>query len=304
MKKHSIVLIFVLALILLLCGCGRGKVGERQLKEDLNNRFLEQQFIVDDVKIDLAKHEKNTSLYNITVNMTTPNANVERMYRVLYNYYDVGGWIMEDVIEINTEDWKAEPIKFDVSNEKIADIIFSKSNSGGFYLKVGGNQYFDKWTVGFSDEKSPESFIDNVFYEEKDIKSGNLQLTVSCSARSNAWEIREMFLLEWEYNIKVLEWEYICGESIKHEQKISESIEGTYTTNNALEYSSLIKVKENKMFITGYYGGIGSAQNMEMIIDGLFYGHFSGGRSQSWSYYPDLNEISIWDGVWGYKLKK
>ncbi len=244
MKKCSIALVFVLASILLLCGCGRGKVGERQIKEDLNNKFSEQQFIVDSVKIDLAKYEKNMSLYDITVKMTTPNANVERMYRVLYNYYDVGGWVMDELLEINTGDWKAIPTKFDVSNEKIAEIIFTKdTHRNGFFInkKIIPNVKFNAWTQDTSGDRKAEEYIDWV--SDYGIKDDSISIGVQCSAKCSKWEIAERFMLNWCFNKTTLKWEFVSGESIENDIEFFDGVEGIYWFNLAYNRKESIEIK-------------------------------------------------------------
>ena len=245
MKKHSIALFFILGLIVLMCGCGQGKVGERQIKKDLNSRFSEQQFIVDSVKIDLAKHEKSMSLYDITVKLTTPNSTADRMYRVLYNYYDVGGWVMDDMFEINTENWKAEPTKFDVSNEKIGEMIFTRdTHRKGFFIskKIIPNVKFNEWTqdTGTVDVK-PEEYIDWV--SDYGIKDGNISTGIQCSAESSKWKITENFLLNWRFNNKTLKWEFVSGESIDNDVEFFDGIEGNYWHNVSYSEREDIKIK-------------------------------------------------------------
>ena len=277
-----------------MCGCGRGKVGERQIKEDLNNRFSEQQFVVDDIKVDLVKHEKNRSLYNITVKMTTPNSTAERMYRILYNYYDVGGWVMDELFEINTGDWKAVPTKFDVSNEKIAEIIFGTTLAEGGCLVRGqaslgssiANVYYFDWTDGAVSDRKTEEYIDWV--DKGEIDNGKISTRVQCSAKSSKWKIIEEFLLCWEFNKGKLQWEFCTAESVRNDIEFYEDIEGKYWTPgiNGNKESMTVKNIDGELKIednTSVGWIVGGDRKGRIEITGLFKGKIYDGNG-NWDY--------------------
>lgn len=305
MKKLTVALC-ILLLAIMLSACSWGKVGEKQIKQDLQNKFAEQEFVVNDVEIVLAKHEKTVSLYDVNVRFTASNAIAQRKYRVLYSYYDTGGWIMEDVFETETENWKAVPTEFDVPNEKIAQIIFTKdTHRNGFRIskEIIPNVKFDEWTQDVSGEKSAEEYIDHVF--PNNTKDGNTTINVQCSARSSKWRITEEFLLHWKFNIKELKWEFVSGESIDHNIEFFDGIEGLYWRNISYNERESIEIKiidgslvlfDNSGWITGE-----NTKRAQIEITGLFNGRIyynsSEVRSLDFITAGEKMQINVW-GEW------
>lgn len=109
MKKQLLAVCLLLVGVLCLSGCGSSNVSEKQIEEDLaaevdvtligidyGSYFEERDLEVKDVVINKRQtNEKDDTVY-CTVTMEDDWYQCSAEYVLIYNYYDQGGWILDD----------------------------------------------------------------------------------------------------------------------------------------------------------------------------------------------------------------
>lgn len=91
---------------LLLCSCGRGAKSEKQIKADILEKGVMDVMAVSDVPIEeisslkILKRQTNKELKTdyvyVTVEADTETAHFVRSMKLIYNYYDDKGWVLDE----------------------------------------------------------------------------------------------------------------------------------------------------------------------------------------------------------------
>ena len=119
MRKSFFVIILLFMTI--VCGCSSRTVSEKQIIEDLKIEFAENNYIIEDISIDLHSKDKKHNVIELTANIKSDVAKIIRMYRLSYDYYEGGGWVLNNCQEIKRELWSASPLTTEISNEVISN---------------------------------------------------------------------------------------------------------------------------------------------------------------------------------------
>lgn len=143
MKKNSMRLIELLILIIVtsqLTACGIGRPNEKNIAADLNSSSVvvqeidEAQQNMPVVSVHETKSQLNGKEYITYCDVEQKNENfsTSSAYKLLYNYYDNGGWILDDW-ELLSEN--ITPLT-GASQEKLDDIIFSQNCNVSSYAII------------------------------------------------------------------------------------------------------------------------------------------------------------------------
>lgn len=220
MKKRLLTICLLLAGMLCISGCGSSNLSENQIKEDLTAQgdialidigygsyFEERDLQITDVVINKRQtNEKDDTVY-CTVTMEDDWYRCSADYVLYYNFYDQGGWILDDYYaegqmitplkgvpeefaegelnnyffdtyelvdsSFNEEDWSAE-LTYHLTYDRM-NVSFDDDATLYYYFSSEGNE--GTWTPSlFYDETS---FKWDVLGEWKRSESGGLQWDIT-----------------------------------------------------------------------------------------------------------------------------
>ncbi len=230
MKK--IFLFAVFFCLISMAGCSSTGVPKGQMISDLNVEFKKDglDWEIESASINLHSKDKKHNSIELTANIHTGTAILTRMYKMEYDYYEVGGWVLTQYTGVHEEQWEATPTVL-VSTELITDTIFTEEKRGF----VGGhviqphiqNAHFEQWSRrGGSNQDT--NYVKAVEYPEKDLENRHVTVLAHCKASSPMLEIQESFKLTYTFNPLTLCWELVSGQSMNHSYNFLEDISGTY----------------------------------------------------------------------------
>ena len=237
MKK---IVIYCLLLVFIFSGCGiHEDIKSEKIKVDLEKYFANSEYVINEINVNRIKENKDLKqqMIDVNVNMTTPDAIVEREFSLEYNYYKKGNWMLDGCHEINTENWRAEPLNMPKFTKKeIADLIFDNHK-----LKSNiSNAYFTTWTAVYRESvmfeglhMEPEDYIYKI--ERSDDKEDynyaqeeKFSIIVYIKAKSPAFTICEEVEIDWIFNPISLKWENFEIYSVGHRVENWETLIGKY----------------------------------------------------------------------------
>lgn len=221
MMKKVFLVVFVLMFIVLLTGCGiednNPDLVADLSKQDLyiQNTYDQNDLVVDSVetiKRNTDKENKNDVIY---VEVIAANSSVEchMQYQLVYNYYTEGGWILDECIPENTDDWEVNVIA-GLNDKEIQETMQHIANYGNDYEDFYTNVRLASQKT-FYDDNRHEMYLE--LKQELpycDLKANFTcvhSLTSGCSDAGLWWFWDRCFDQE-EYEIIDENYDVMCGE--------------------------------------------------------------------------------------------
>ena len=273
MKKCILML---LVGFIFITGCTARGVNKKQVKDDLMVKFAENNFLIEDIEINLQRKDKKQNIIELTATMMSDSAKITRMYRLVYDYYEVGGWVLESCEDIHTEKWKAVPNSSDITKESISKVLFYDLDEGDFIISntIIHNAKFEDWINGTASKQPAANCISKIETVQSDLENGETTVIAYCNARSSVLNIWENFKLRCKFNPKTLCWDIISGESVDHGYTILANVTGTYMGTGWPIQDKRVTISKDgeKLIVSGCYPYENNFvfSNEEIEISGLF----------------------------------
>lgn len=274
--KKILLFVFLVVVMVVIFGCSTNTINPKRIKEDLTIKFSDENLVVEDVSIDLAKNDNKSQAIFVTLKMKSNIAILMRKYELLYEYYDVGGWILDDCIPVEQDQWTANLFTSPtISDETICDILFKKSNIGGYYINnsIEGT-HFTSWTSGSGLDLPSTNYLTGRQEQVEFLEQApQTTITVDCSTFTDELTINEVFKLYFELDVVSLEWIFKSGKSIQYDYCFSSEVLGRYVDDDSGDTINVTGT-ENQLFVSGifYYDNKinWSFDDVEIDITGLF----------------------------------
>lgn len=222
MKKFVVLPALLALCMLLLCSCGRdGVKSEKEIMADIDEKGIMNEMVVSDVPIEnissmevlkrqTNKESKNDLVY-VTVQADTETAHFVRSMKLIYNYYDDKGWLLDEYEFYPEGEYSTTPKK-EPDSTVVDDFFealhrkFDNSEELSWVRDVGLIQEYVSWSV--------ESI-------ETDLQNCSSQITVTASRETDIIKTEETFVLLAEFSPNLCAWS-IPGDSVKdYLQKLS-----------------------------------------------------------------------------------
>lgn len=253
MKKERKIMITLpllfLLMFLLLTGCGEKSVSEMQLKNDLikqeevqtcfSSEFTnESTYSIDTFKIKKEQINRDNKQDLIYCDFTIKNDyfNVELSAQCTYNFYDKGGWILD---ELNILEKNVVPIRA-AEGQEVINKVLDESSDVDYIGRTAINCLYNNTYKTL--RHGTLSIVDSVFDKE------NMQSKIIVCYKSNVIEVNGHYLLYFDND---------TGWIIESEQNTDENGKTVMCVDNyTADYSSAIGDFASTPFgdinITGY----------------------------------------------------
>lgn len=260
-----ILIITMCFLMITLTGCGLKK-NNPDLSLDLSKQDLSLQEKVDIESVEIVKRntdEKNKKdeIY-VKVKASGTDVHCDLQYKLVYNYYTEGGWVLDECIPEKTSEWSAQP-KNGVDEETIKAEMQYLANNG--YMN---DTYFQnvKHVSTEPDYKNGREAITMELSKSSPFRKFRAQLTYDyifyyefIDDKFNWWWDRN-YSDEYKYNVLENDYSYLVGDWIDQKTgfkfKIEQLTEDEFKISRYNEsytlYSISFDLKNDTVKLTDY----------------------------------------------------
>ena len=154
-KALYLISILLLTLCILFTGCGKKEKKlnhnpdiAKDVKSNISSDFVCEELTIESVeqiKRNFDPENKHDEIY-VSVKGTCYTARCEMQFKLIYNHYTEGGWVLDEIQPTNTEDWVAFPISgidsaiLQQYMQEIADYGYSNENYFG-YVEIASRNF-------------------------------------------------------------------------------------------------------------------------------------------------------------------
>lgn len=240
-------LLYVILLVTLLCitmtGCFKQRVSENVIKEDFIDHLEianQDNYEIEDFEIDKRKYDKEEDKIYITAEVENDETVAEVEFILIYEYYDRGGWKLEDY---ELEDYEIEPIS-EVDSGQVESDLFSYNvlteELGSKVMEV------EILEVGEIESNDACSALCQLSISNNYLKATSI-IEVFYIFKNYQWQLDGISNLEetiWELEmLSINEGDYICSETFLDLR--SYSISGWGVTENGYDdYDQTVGTQE------------------------------------------------------------
>lgn len=251
MKRKITIALSLLSLLmlLLLTGCSEKSVSEAQLKEDLleqeevqtcfSSEFTkESAYSIDTLEITKEQINSESKQHVIYCNFTIKNDyfNVELSAQCTYNFYDKGGWILD---EFNVLEKSVIPISA-AEGQEVINKVLDESSDEDYTGRTAINCLYNKTNKTL--RHGTLSIVDSTFDKE------NMQTKIIVCYKSDVIEVNGHYLLHFDSDDG---WVIESEQNTDENEKIVMYVDG-YTADYSSAIGNFTSNPFGNMNITGY----------------------------------------------------
>lgn len=232
---RKLLFLIVMMLTVMVSGCALRGVEDATVIEDVIATFQNESQQVENVEILESEKEEGTQNVYVSFEIRDPVYTGKRYYHLLYNYYDRGGWMMDQIQPYLEEKWYSEPVAaYHPQEDIIAYELFqnlnakNKNERGFVFRSEVEDVFFRLWTsMADSVDRNPADYIKEIEYSDS-LEENLCYTLVTVEAQSHALKIQETIKLTYEFSESSTCWLLKDKRSVGHKLDTVRSLEGSY----------------------------------------------------------------------------